>query len=507
LGDKLKKFKVVMVCLFLLCSTSTSYAASPSLTEIGLKEYPTDKNPFAITTADGQDFWIASWYKNTVSRFDAKTSTYTDSIAVGVHPTRLTLNGKNLWVSNYEDASMSVIDTSTKKVIDTIKLPTSATDVVSGGQYVWVMLSSFNFTSAASARNRIMKFNGQTRQLLGTWSIRPCSSLPCDTVRLIDAEPRGIAANSTSLWFCYMDAGKSSPVTKVNASTDLATSGLTIPDGCNDIWGNDDFLAVAKNQTIHLRDARDLSELGTFSVDARDGFIEDMRITEKTLYVTVFNFFDPKASTFLYQFDIAGKNLKEKIEFPGIFLGDFQVSNDQIWTVGYTRTPEGSMDVSKLWKFSSFDLRAKAQAEAAAELKAKQEAEAKAAAELKAKKDAEAKAAAELKAKQDAEAKAAAELKAKQEAEAKAAAELKAKQEAEAKAIAELKAAAELKAKQEAEALKILADAKAQAAAILAAAQAKAKATAKTTITCIKGKLTKKVSAVKPVCPSGYRKK
>jgi hypothetical protein len=164
-----------------------------------------------------------------------------------------------------------------------------------------------------------------------------------------------------------------------------------------------------------------------------------------------------------------------------------------------------------------------AEAKAAAELKAKQEAEAKAAAELKAKQEAEAKAAAELKAKQEAEAKAAAELKAKQEAEAKAAAELKAKQEAEAKAARELrvkqeaeaKAAAELKAKQEAEAKaaadkaageKIIADAKAEAARILAAAKAAA-VTKKTTITCVKGKLVKKVTAVKPKCPSGYRAK
>ena len=89
--------------------------------------------------------------------------------------------------------------------------------------------------------------------------------------------------------------------------------------------------------------------------------------------------------------------------------------------------------------------------------------------------------AAELKAKQEADAKAAAELKAKQEADAKAAAELKVKLEAEAIA------AAELKAKQEAD--------------------AKAAALKKTTITCVKGKLTKKVTAVKPKCPSGYKLK
>ena len=91
------------------------------------------------------------------------------------------------------------------------------------------------------------------------------------------------------------------------------------------------------------------------------------------------------------------------------------------------------------------------------------------------------KAAAELKAKQAADAKAAAELKVKQEADAKAAAELKAKSDAEAKV------AAELKAKQEAD--------------------AKAAATRKSTITCIKGKLVKKVTAVKPKCPTGYKKK
>jgi len=77
----------------------------------------------------------------------------------------------------------------------------------------------------------------------------------------------------------------------------------------------------------------------------------------------------------------------------------------------------------------------------------------------------------------------AAELKAKQEADERARieAELKAKLEVEATA------AAELKAKQEAE--------------------AKASALKKTTITCVKGKLTKKVTAVKPKCPSGYKVK
>ena len=74
--------------------------------------------------------------------------------------------------------------------------------------------------------------------------------------------------------------------------------------------------------------------------------------------------------------------------------------------------------------------------------------------------------------------------KSKAEAEAKAAAELKAKQDAEAKA------AAELKAKQDAEA-------KAKADAV----------SKKSTITCVKGKTVKKVTAVKPVCPKGYKKR
>jgi hypothetical protein len=147
------------------------------------------------------------------------------------------------------------------------------------------------------------------------------------------------------------------------------------------------------------------------------------------------------------------------------------------------------------------------QAKAEAELKAMQEAEAKAAAEQKAKREADAKAAAEQKAKREADAKAAAEQKAKREADAKAAAEQKAKQ------VAEAKAAAEQKAKQVAEAKaaadkaaeeKIISDAKAEAGRIFMLTKAAAK---KTTISCVKGKLTKKVTAVKPLCPSGYKKK
>jgi hypothetical protein len=56
--------------------------------------------------------------------------------------------------------------------------------------------------------------------------------------------------------------------------------------------------------------------------------------------------------------------------------------------------------------------------------------------------------------------------------------------------IVEAKTAAELKAKQEAE----------------AAAKASA-ATKKTIITCVKGKTVKKITAVKPKCPQGYKKK
>ena len=202
---------------------------------------------------------------------------------------------------------------------------------------------------------------------------------------------------------------------------------------------------------------------------------------------------------------------------------------------------------------AAIDAANKAADAAAAELRAKQEAVAKAAADLKAQQEADAKAAADkaeadLKAKQEADAKAAADLKA---AAAKVAAELKAaaekiaadKSAAELKAAAE-KAAAELKAKiaadkaaadlkaaadkaaaelkavaekaaadlkaaaDKAAAEKVLADAKASAAKILADAKAKAAAALKkTTITCVKGKLTKKVTAVKPVCPKGYTKK
>ena len=155
--------------------------------------------------------------------------------------------------------------------------------------------------------------------------------------------------------------------------------------------------------------------------------------------------------------------------------------------------------------------------------------------------------AAELKAKQEAEAKAAVELKAKQEAEAKAAAEMIAKQEAEAKAIAEEAAQKviqddfnvvtssyqklliriyDLKIKFpsvcnllgiEEKLLRLpiilgsdLSTAKYNIQSVNASLDTSEKVwekTQKTTITCVKGKLTKKVTAIKPKCPNGYKLK
>jgi len=170
-------------------------------------------------------------------------------------------------------------------------------------------------------------------------------------------------------------------------------------------------------------------------------------------------------------------------------------------------------------------------------------------------------AAAELKAKQEAEAKATAELKAKQEAEAKATAELKAKLEADAKVIAQ-KVLAELLRRDQAisvfpllkgntefsasgipisvttssnlaifsynstnsicEYRKNLIITKKSGRCVIAFRQEGNEdfkpaenvvlefnivTASKTTITCVKGKLTKKVTAIKPVCPVGYKKK
>lgn len=69
------------------------------------------------------------------------------------------------------------------------------------------------------------------------------------------------------------------------------------------------------------------------------------------------------------------------------------------------------------------------------------------------------------------------------------------------KVIAEVKAAAELKANQEEEA-RTASDLRAKQEA-----DAQAAAQKKTTITCVKGKLTKKVTAIKPKCPAGFKKK
>ena len=79
------------------------------------------------------------------------------------------------------------------------------------------------------------------------------------------------------------------------------------------------------------------------------------------------------------------------------------------------------------------------------------------------------------------------------------AAEIAAEKAAADKKIADEKAAADKVIADKAAADKVIAD--------KAAAAAKAAAAKKITITCVKGKLSKKVTAAKPVCPKGYKKK
>ena len=482
----MKRILSTLTVVFLLISfTPSAHSTSPNLSEIAFQEFETDRYPFSIVTTGAQEFWIASWYKNSVSRFDVKSGSYTDTVSVGVHPVDLTLNNNNLWVLNYDDMSISVIDIKTKVVVNTIILPNIAEKITSGGKYVWVQLSNLAFSPSYLTKSRILKFDGLSAKLLSTWEIGPCSSLPCSTTNFIDGEISAIAANNSSSWFCYRDTGKSSPIKRINSATDSASIGLQTPQNCDGIWANDDYLAVQQDETVYIYDARDYKRLGSVYVSQSDGSIKDLVFTEDSFYLSVYNVFRKNASSYLYDFDLKNMKLKEKIELTDFALYNFVVTSDQVWAIGITQSQDGSTNKSKLVNFKTYKFRVKAAAEkAAAELKAKQEAEAKAAAELKVKQEAETKAAAELKAKQEAEAKAAVELKAKQDAEvaaAKAAAELKAKQDAEAKA------AADLKAKQEAD--------------------TKAAAMKKTTITCVKGKLSKKVTAVKPKCPSGFKLK
>jgi hypothetical protein len=74
-----------------------------------------------------------------------------------------------------------------------------------------------------------------------------------------------------------------------------------------------------------------------------------------------------------------------------------------------------------------------------------------------------------------------------------------------AKVVADSKSDGELKAKQESNA-RAIGELKAKQDAVVKATAAKVAST-KTSITCVKGKLTKKATALKPKCPTGYKLK
>lgn len=72
----------------------------------------------------GARIYTETWFADTVSVVNAKTSQVIETIKVGLWPLKPTISPdcKRIYVSNYFGKSVSVIDTSTLKVIGTIKV-------------------------------------------------------------------------------------------------------------------------------------------------------------------------------------------------------------------------------------------------------------------------------------------------------------------------------------------------------------------------------------------------
>jgi hypothetical protein len=309
-----------------------------------------------------------------------------------------------------------------------------------------------------------MQIDANSREIVRTWcGSRYVSNEVCPQERRVlfpglgNIPAGGLAANERYAWVCAYSPTRDSPVRRIDVATGRVDSTYAFPESCSNLWISDQIIAVESGNNLYFLDAMTGNRLGTFAIPPTEGFFINVFFANNSIYVTVIKSFgnDP---AFYYELDSTSFKVKERLVFTEMTNAEFSIVDGKVWMIGnVTETVNlSSVRKGKIISFNTLSTRDGI----ALQIREKAEAEAKAKAEAEAK------------------AKAEAEAKAKAEAEAKAAAELRVKQEAEAKAKAE----AEAKAKAEA-------------------------AKKKVTITCVKGKLTKKVTAVKPKCPAGYKKK
>ena len=310
----LKNSAIIAVAFVpLLCATAVSALSVTSTIPVGLA-------PYGITS-DGTHVWVANDGDSTVSEINASTGSVTNTISVGSLPVGITSDGTHVWVANNGDSTVSEINPLTDSVISTIQVGRFPYGITSDGTHVWV---------ANNLDSTVSEINASTGSIVGS----PISvgSYPCgitsdgthvwvanngdSTVSEINAStgsivgspisvgthPVGITSDGTHVW--VTNAGDST-VSEINASTHSVISTISVglvPYGITSD-GTHVWVTNAGDNSVSEIDASTHSVISTISVGSFP-----IGITSDGTHVWVANNDDSSVSEIPFNFSVTYAN-------------------------------------------------------------------------------------------------------------------------------------------------------------------------------------------------------
>ena len=150
--------------------------------------------PYGITS-DGTHVWVANNGNNSVSEIDASTGIVISTISVGSLPCGITSDGTHVWVANNGNNTVSEIDASTHSVISTISVGSHPYGITSDGTHVWV---------TNNESNSVSEIDASTGTVLASIQV--------------GSNPHGITSDGTHVW--VTNSGDNS-VSEIDTSTGL----------------------------------------------------------------------------------------------------------------------------------------------------------------------------------------------------------------------------------------------------------------------------------------------
>ena len=119
---------------------------------------------------DGASLWVASQFKNTLTRVRASDGATLGTVSVGSRPVAVLADASGIWVANLGDNTVTKLSPSDGSALGTFRVGGGPGGLVSGGGDVWVLnRTDSTVTKLSSDGTTVATYPVGTRPLGAAW--------------------------------------------------------------------------------------------------------------------------------------------------------------------------------------------------------------------------------------------------------------------------------------------------------------------------------------------------